>query len=90
MKVNTDSEYLETLNTDGKKYVSEFSAISVREKNTQSMVQKLLNRKVPVTLDPTLMLNQSAWEKMVSNASLHISEPYILVYVLKYSFNHSF
>lgn len=24
MKVNTDSEYLETLNTDGKKYVSEF------------------------------------------------------------------
>lgn len=70
-----------------KKYVSEFSAISVREKNTQSMVQKLLNRKVPVTLDPTLMLNQSGWEKMVSNASLHISEPYILVYVLKYSFN---
>lgn len=67
-------------------YINDFSAISVREKNTQVMVRKLLERNAPITLDPTLLLDAKEWSDIASQSEMQVRKPYILVYVLKYSF----
>lgn len=41
-----------------------FSALSVREAQGQALVADMLNRDVPVVVDPTMLLEKSDWEKM--------------------------
>lgn len=69
-----------------KRNLNTFSAISVRETNTQTLIKKLLNKDVPITLDPTLLLDSEKWSFLAKNATVKIKKPYILVYILKYSF----
>lgn len=54
-----------------------FNAISVRDRITQSLVEKLTKQEVPVVLDPTFLYG---FDEFVSE-SLY-SQPYIFVYVL--------
>lgn len=70
-----------------KKYLSSFQGISVREKNGKDLLEKLLNKKVSISLDPTLMLTKDDYQKLACNSNLKINEPYILVYILQYAFN---
>lgn len=77
-----DDEYVESFKGNLKK----FKYISVREANTQSLVEKLIGEKVPVVLDPTLLLSDADWNVIANVSKLKIKKPYILVYVLKYSF----
>lgn len=46
-------EYTEALN--------EFSSISVREESGKEIINKILGKKVEVTLDPTLLLTEDEW-----------------------------
>lgn len=69
------------------KYLSQFSAISVRETNSQILIKNLINKDASVLIDPTLMLNAQEWSKIAKHSKLKIGRPYILIYILKYSFN---
>ena len=70
-----------------KQNICQFKAVSVRETNTQKLIKNLVGINVPVTLDPTLLLDASQWISLANSSNIKIKKPYILVYVLKYSFH---
>ena len=48
-----------------KELTKSFDAISVREKNAQKWIKEATGLDVPICLDPTMLLNQSEWEKSI-------------------------
>lgn len=69
-----------------KQYLSVFNAISVRERHTQELIKSLLGKDVSITLDPTLLLDANEWQLLAKKSKLKVKTPFILVYILKYSF----
>lgn len=62
------------------KLLSQFSFISVREKQGAEVVERLINQPVSVVLDPTLLLSANEWLQIAKDPK--IEEEYILVYQL--------
>ena len=60
----------------------DFSSISVREKQGQFIIKNLINREVPVLIDPVMVLNKSEWLKLSRKPKIDLSKPYILKYYL--------
>ncbi len=69
------------------KYLSQYNAISVREKSGVNIVNQLIGREALHVCDPTLLLTKHEWEKLSEKSSIRIKKPYILVFMLCYSFN---
>lgn len=71
-----------------KKYLSRYSAISVREKNGVHIIHDQLSilSEVPVLLDPTLLLTKDQWFESLQLNKPASSEKYILYYMLDYAF----
>ena len=61
-----------------KRFLEPFSALSVREKRGQVLVQEAAGRQAKVVLDPTLLLSGEDWGKLAA-APRH-QGPYILCY----------
>lgn len=61
------------------KYISSFEAISVREQETADRLLALSGVRAPIMLDPTLLLSNSYWEKMINNTPL-VKDDYIFLY----------
>lgn len=79
-----ESKYIEIF----KKYLSKYEAISVREDEGRRLVQKIINKDVPIVLDPTLLLEGKDWYGLMSNSHLNVEgKKYILVYELHYAFD---
>ena len=57
-----------------------FKNISLRELDGQELTEKLIGKKYPVVLDPTLLLSKEEWDLLVKTKI--IKKKYILVYVL--------
>lgn len=68
-------------------YLSNYSALAVREQNGRKIIREILNRDSSVVLDPTLLLSQKDYDKLSMQSNIEINEPYILAYILGYSFN---
>ena len=64
-----------------KKELSGFSSISVREQQASELLESILNRKIKVVLDPTLILNKQEWLE-VANFDMCPKEKYLLVYIV--------
>lgn len=64
-----------------KKELSNFAYISVREQQASEILEKLLNRKIDVVLDPTLILNKQEWIE-VAKYDMCPKEKYLLVYIV--------
>lgn len=62
-----------------------YSSISVRETRGQAIVKDLIGRDVPVTLDPTLVLDREDWNKLIKTSKK--KEEYIFLYMLDYAYN---
>lgn len=62
--------------------LEEMEYISVREESGKEIVEKLINKKCDVCLDPTLLVNLNVWEDMVLKKKRRISEDYVLTYFL--------
>ncbi len=62
-----------------RKVIHGFDAISVREKECAQKLSEILDQKVENVLDPTLLIDESIWEKMSETIS---HKPYILCYFL--------
>ena len=62
--------------------LKKYSAISVREKNTQSMVENIAKTKCEIHVDPTLLLTTEEWKKIASDMNYNDGK-YILLYCLE-------
>jgi len=58
-----------------------FSNLSIREFSSARHLENVLNRPVNVDIDPTLLLDKSAWRKLIVNQKVH-RRSYILIYYL--------
>lgn len=63
-------------------YLSDYSAISVREEGSANNVEILTGKRPQIHLDPTFMLTADEWRKVQSNATYN-SGQYILLYCLE-------
>ena len=67
---------------DLKEYLKDFKAISVREKSTKEIIEKVSPIAVEIVLDPTLLLEKDEYKKITIVPSKKISD-YIFVYILE-------
>lgn len=58
-----------------------YKYISTRENSGKEIVQKLINKDIPVVLDPVFLLSVEDWEKVIDK-TYKINYDYILVYSL--------
>lgn len=61
--------------------LKQFKAISVREEDAAQLIGEIIEKKVDVVLDPTLMLSQTDWENFCA-VSRFKPKKYILTYFL--------
>jgi len=65
-----------------KEYLSKYKKISVREAQGAKIINDLIDKKVDVVLDPTLLLNKDEWLELAENVKFKLPEKYILLYVV--------
>jgi len=65
-----------------KLWLDGMNKISVREEKGSSIVKKLVNKDVPVLLDPTLLLTKEQWLNIVSSKIDLPNANYVLTYFL--------
>ena len=63
-----------------KKYINEFSSISVRENASKKIIKDSCEKDVTHVLDPTLLVGKSFWEKIIND--YETQDDYILCYFL--------
>lgn len=68
-------------------YLKRIDFISMRENRGSEIVKELINRDVPVVLDPVLKFNADQWDKMIPRKCLY-NEPYIFTYFLGKNAEH--
>lgn len=65
------------------KYINEIPNISCREEVGAKLISNLIQREVPVVLDPTLMVEKSTWYKIADSHKIDgLPERYLLTYFL--------
>ena len=69
------------------KYLSRYIDITVREQSGAQIVKSMTGKEATVVCDPTLLLNDSEWNKIAEKSDVTIKGGYILVYLLSYMFN---
>lgn len=66
-----------------KKYISDYTALSIRESNGVAIIKELTGREAEVVLDPVLLLTSSQWRTEYSTKDIDVLDSkYILVYFL--------
>jgi hypothetical protein len=63
-------------------WLKNFNKLSVREENGAQIINKLIAKKVPVVLDPTLLLSKKQWLDLVDEDLKTPSCKYLLTYFL--------
>jgi len=74
-------EYPEHLKDELIRYTSSFSALSMREANACEFLSSLLGKPVDRVVDPTLLLTEQEWKKMIDPPK-EKKKKYILAYFL--------
>lgn len=70
-----------------KRFLERIEYISVREQTGQKIVKDVIGKKVPVVVDPVMLLSKEEWDNSIS-ASKVVEEPYMLCYFLGASSKH--
>lgn len=68
-------------------YLSKYQFISVRESSGVRVIHDLIHRDASVTCDPSLLLDRVSWSEIAALSKINIKKPYILAYILSYSYN---
>lgn len=69
------------------KYLSMYTQLSVRETSGIDIIKGLLNRDAICVCDPTILVSKDRWLELSYKSKINIRKPYILVFMLGYSFN---
>ena len=67
-----------------KEKISKIDYISVREKTAAEELKKIIDKKISIVLDPTLLFSKEEWDKKIKKENDQ-KEKYILAYVVKYN-----
>lgn len=70
---------------DAKRFLQNFTYISVRENTAKEYLSKLTDREIEVSIDPVFLLNKLEWDKITRKPQ--IAEPYVFVYMIHGSKN---
>lgn len=71
-----------------RKYLTEYSDISIRDSGGNKIIKELVGKEVPVTLDPTLMMTRDDWSCFLGNRKRKFSsDGYIIFYLITHSFD---
>ena len=81
------SEIKESMRKIYAERLSTYSSISLREKTGVDLIEKLTGKKASLVCDPTLLLTRDEWDSFISPPTIKIATPYILAYILSYSYN---
>ena len=65
-----------------KEALSKYKAISCREEAGAKVLENLLNKKVDVLIDPTMLLRSDEWEKVMKKPAGLADKKYVLCYFL--------
>ena len=65
-----------------KEALNDIRSISVREKAGSEIIEKLIGKKVPVLVDPTILLSKEEWQNIKMVPEWYNGEKYILTYFL--------
>ncbi|NLO09093.1 MAG: polysaccharide pyruvyl transferase family protein [Clostridiales bacterium] len=65
-----------------KGYLNEIPNISVRETKAADIVYTLTGKRVPIVIDPTMLITRKEWEAFISSCSLELPSRYIVNYIL--------
>lgn len=68
-------------------FLKHFDYISVREKSGIDIITKILNKKVFLVCDPTLLMDAKVWEQEVSDTRI-VKEKYFFCYFLGSNLEH--
>ncbi|MBR1654222.1 MAG: polysaccharide pyruvyl transferase family protein [Clostridia bacterium] len=72
--------YIEENVSEFKNKISQIDKISVREDDARETLEKLLDKDVVTTLDPTLLLSKDDWQELVKEKQYTEKEKYIFSY----------
>lgn len=64
-----------------KKYLKDFSSISVREKEGKNILDSFLDKPIEVVMDPTFLLSKNEWNEIVTPVE-NINKPYVLCFFI--------
>lgn len=67
--------------------LSKYCSISVRERSGVPLVRDLVGKEATVVCDPTLLLTRDEWKMLGEKSEIRVGHPYLLVYILDYSYN---
>lgn len=65
-----------------KKNIITFNKILVREQQGKKIIEKMLDKKADVVLDPTLLFNKKEWLKLLDIQDKILKRDYILLYII--------
>lgn len=66
-----------------KEFLSDFSAISVREDTGADLVEKATGKRCAVVCDPTMLLTGNQWANLADSSSINVpDEPYVFCYFM--------
>lgn len=65
--------------------ISALDRISVREKDAAEFISRKTSKNVVQCIDPTLLLDKSAWEKLSDETDIRLPERYILLYYVQHN-----
>lgn len=78
---------IEEYKDDYKKYLLQYDSITVRENSGIKLVEELTGKKAVQVCDPTLLLREDEWLPLIKESKIKIEKPYLLVFILAYSYN---
>lgn len=64
------------------KWLRAFRALSVREDKGAVLIQKLTGLKVPVLVDPTMLITRGQWQQLAKKPAYELRKPFLLTYFL--------
>ena len=73
------SELLEKEKCDYKRWLEDFTAISVREKQAQQLLNSFVDKKIEQVADPTFLLDNSVWKDLAVKPQ---EEGYVMLFTL--------
>ena len=56
--------------------------LSIREKTGANIIKKLINKDVPVVIDPTFLVNKEKWLSIAEDSDVILSSEYIITYFI--------
>lgn len=71
-------QYYEKYRTELRKFIN----LSVRESKGADIIKNLINKDVPVLIDPTMLLSQDEWNQVARQSHIKYEKKYILTYFL--------